>query len=74
MKRIEIAQYIAVGATCLVVISFILAKITGANFFVADGTWRYGRNGFLFLRRLWNSSEDVRKDSKMGLADTAISI
>ncbi len=43
-------------------------------FCVADGTWRYGRNGFLFLRRLWNSSEDVRKDSKMGLADTAISI
>lgn len=35
MKRIEIAQYIAVGATCLVVISFILAKITGANFFVS---------------------------------------
>lgn len=35
MKRIEIAQYIAIGATCLVVVSFILAKITGAAFFMS---------------------------------------
>mgnify|MGYP000528503104 CR=1 FL=1 len=72
MKRLEIAQYIALGATCMTVLGFVINLATQSRWSMT--IWCDDRIDLILLRRNQNRSENGGKDCKMGLDHSAVSV
>lgn len=78
MKRLEIAQYIALGATCMTVLGFVINLATQSRWSMTmcgyGVMWCDDRIDLILLRRNQNRSENGGKDCKMGLDHSAVSL
>ena len=74
MKRLEIAQYIALGATCMTVLGFVINLATEQMEYDDVWIWCDDRIDLILLRRNQNRSENGGKDCKMGLDHSAVSV